>query len=84
MAQVRHYVNAEMEGGETYIIPNRDTVVLGGTLGAPDDYDCLPRAADRAGILERAARVLPSLRSAEVVSEWVRRRVAPPPRRLPS
>ena len=48
-----------------------DTVVLGGTLGK-GDFDTTPRPADRASILDRACRVLPSLAAAEVVSEWVR------------
>lgn len=45
-------------------------MVLGGTLG-PGDWDTTPREADRQRILERACAVLPSLRSAEVVAEWV-------------
>lgn len=51
--------------------PTADTVVLGGTLGK-GDYDITPRDADRAGILERAQRVVPSLAAAEFVAEWVR------------
>jgi glycine/D-amino acid oxidase-like deaminating enzyme len=47
-----------------------DTVVLGGTL-QKGDADTTPREADRAAILGRAYSVLPSLRSAEIVSEWV-------------
>ena len=47
-----------------------DTVVLGGTL-QKGDTDMAPREADRAAILGRAYSVLPSLRSAEIVSEWV-------------
>lgn len=47
-----------------------ETVVLGGTLG-PDDWDTTPREADRRRIYERACAVLPSLRSAEIVAEWV-------------
>jgi hypothetical protein len=53
------------------VCPAADTVVLGGTLGK-GDFDTRPREADRHGILDRACRVLPSLRAAEVVSEWVR------------
>lgn len=47
-----------------------DTVVLGGTLGK-GDFDTTPRDEDRRGILERAYQVVPSLRAAEFVSEWV-------------
>jgi hypothetical protein len=47
-----------------------DTVVLGGTL-QKGDTDMTPREADRAAILGRAYSVLPSLRSAKIVSEWV-------------
>lgn len=45
-------------------------MVLGGTLGK-GDYDTQPRREDREAILDRACRVLPSLRAAEIVTEWV-------------
>ncbi|KAI3427267.1 hypothetical protein D9Q98_007199 [Chlorella vulgaris] len=79
---IRHYVNG-LSGtdNDCYIIPNTDTVVLGGTLGK-GDFDTRPREADRHGILDRACRVLPSLRAAEVVSEWVGLRPGRPSVRL--
>lgn len=80
---VRHYTNSENAPGEesTYIIPNSETVVLGGTLG-PNDWDTTPREADRRRIYERACAVLPSLRSAEIVAEWVGLRPGRPSVRL--
>lgn len=54
--------------------PCTDTVVLGGTLGR-GDYDTTPRPQDRDRILRRACAVLPSLAAAELVAEWVRRRL---------
>lgn len=47
-----------------------DTVVIGGTV-QKGDSDTAPRDEERAGILDRACRVLPSLEAAEVVREWV-------------
>lgn len=47
-----------------------DTVVLGGTLQA-GDWDTAPREEDRAAILERCYALLPSLRAARVVRDWV-------------
>ena len=35
------------------------------------DWDTRPRDEDRAAILERCAAVLPSLRGARVVRDWV-------------
>ncbi|PSC73607.1 D-aspartate oxidase [Micractinium conductrix] len=78
---IRHYVNSQYSEGDCYIIPNTDTVVLGGTLGK-GDFDTTPRPADRASILDRACRVLPSLAAAEVVSEWVGLRPGRPSVRL--
>jgi hypothetical protein len=68
---VRHHVEAEGACANTpaYIIPNTETVVLGGTKGAPGDEDTVPRAADREAILRRCAEVVPSLEGAEVVGE---------------
>ena len=47
-----------------------DTVVLGGTA-QKGDADVTPREEDRARILERACEVMPSLRAAEIVRDWV-------------
>ncbi|GLC46523.1 hypothetical protein PLESTF_000956400 [Pleodorina starrii] len=53
-----------------YIIPNRDTVVLGGT-GQVGNFSTAVCPHDRAAILEGCARLLPSLRGARVVADWV-------------
>lgn len=53
-----------------YIIPNSDTVVLGGTKGYHQE-DTTPKPEDSRAILERCSAVVPSLASAEVVDEWV-------------
>ncbi|EFJ40484.1 hypothetical protein VOLCADRAFT_69505 [Volvox carteri f. nagariensis] len=53
-----------------YIIPNRDTVVLGGT-GQRGDFNLSVCPKDRQDILEGCCRLLPSLRSARPVADWV-------------
>ncbi|KAL4425123.1 hypothetical protein ABPG77_008228 [Micractinium sp. CCAP 211/92] len=78
---IRHYVNSQCLDGECYIIPNTDTVVIGGTV-QKGDSDTTPRGEERAGILDRACRVLPSLEAAEVVREWVGLRPGRPAVRL--
>lgn len=47
-----------------------DTVVLGGTI-QKGDWDTVPRPEERARILERCYSILPSLRRAPIVREWV-------------
>ncbi|KDD72634.1 hypothetical protein H632_c3098p0, partial [Helicosporidium sp. ATCC 50920] len=64
---VRNHVQI---GGATYIIPNSDTVVLGGTT-QKGDWDTRPRAEDRASILARTCAAVPSLRRATILREWV-------------
>lgn len=54
----------------TYVIPNKDTVVLGGT-GYIGNWDLEPNAEDRRGILERCTNMVPSLAEAKQVREWV-------------
>ena len=53
-----------------YIIPNGDTVVLGGTKQIGDE-DTRPRKEDREGIMKRCIAAVPSLAAGEVVGEWV-------------
>lgn len=69
---VRYHVEAGQtdESAPAYIIPNADTVVLGGTKQKGDEHT-VPRAADTAEILKRCCEVVPSLAAAPVVSEWV-------------
>lgn len=50
-----------------YIIPNRDTVVVGGTTQV-DDWQLEPRKEDTERILARAYEVMPSLRQAEILA----------------
>ncbi|RMZ53026.1 hypothetical protein APUTEX25_001145 [Auxenochlorella protothecoides] len=64
---VRQYTNKDKD---IYIIPNTDTVVLGGTI-QKGDWDTVPRPEERARILERCYSILPSLRRAPIVREWV-------------
>lgn len=65
---IKHHVDADHC---TYIIPNRDDVVLGGTLGTLEDWDTGVRDWDTKDILERCSQVVPSLAAAEVASVWV-------------
>lgn len=82
---VRHHVESHGidANAPAYIIPNTDTVVLGGTKQEGDE-DTTPRAAEREAILERCSAVVPSLRAADVVGEWVGVRPGRPSVRLES
>lgn len=63
---IKHAVLA----GKHYVIPNSDTVVLGGTAGYGDwNRDVNPN--DSADIMEGCCQLFPSLRSAKVIREWV-------------
>ncbi|XP_076761272.1 D-aspartate oxidase-like [Xylocopa sonorina] len=53
-----------------YIIPNFDSVVLGGTH-QENDFDCTPRKEDSEFIRNGCCRILPSLKNAKVSKEWV-------------
>jgi len=82
---VRFHVEAEQRGRPdmpAYIIPNRDTVIIGGTKGHRSDEDLIPRKEDRDGILARCTAAVPSLAGAEVVDEWVGLRPGRPSVRL--
>lgn len=80
---VRHHVESMGEDSTlpAYIIPNTDTVVLGGTKKVGDE-DLTPRPVDREAILARCVAVVPSLAAAEVVGEWVGLRPGRPSVRL--
>jgi D-amino-acid oxidase len=54
---------------ESYIIPNVDTIVVGGTA-TRDDCDTKPRASDTRRILDEACKLLPALKGAEVLAVW--------------
>jgi len=53
-----------------YIIPNQDTVVLGGTHDR-DQWDTEPRQVDRSFVHDGCSSLFPSLKDAEVVTEWI-------------
>ncbi|KAK9806988.1 hypothetical protein WJX72_009635 [[Myrmecia] bisecta] len=55
---------------DNYIIPNLDTVVLGGTAQR-GDHDTSVRAEDSRRIWEGTLRLMPSLAQAKVEHEWV-------------
>lgn len=59
-----------MVDDDIYIIPGRDTVVVGGTR-QQGDGDLNVRAADRDRIWERACKYVPSLKNAKWEWEWV-------------
>lgn len=63
---VKHYINFN---GQNYIIPNFDTVVLGGTTQR-GNFDTTVSEEDTHHILEGCCKLVPSLRHAEVVSDW--------------
>ncbi len=54
--------------GSSYIIPNIDTVVLGGTAQKGDWNECVS-LADTEKIVNDIAELFPSIRSAPVVSD---------------
>ncbi|XP_017879258.2 tubulin polyglutamylase TTLL13-like [Ceratina calcarata] len=54
----------------SYIIPNMESVILGGTR-QENDYDRVPREEDSKFIRENCCRILPALKNARVLKEWV-------------
>ncbi len=56
--------------GPTYVVPRRDTVVVGGT-DEHDDWSRTPSPETAASILRRATRLVPALGGARVVSHRV-------------
>ncbi|KAF6258279.1 hypothetical protein COO60DRAFT_1139840 [Scenedesmus sp. NREL 46B-D3] len=67
---VTQCVFAEFPDGTSYIIPNREWVVLGGT-GQVGDHNTAMSLGDAEMIADRALQVVPSLRQAEVLDHWV-------------
>lgn len=69
---VRHHVESHSLDASkpAYIIPNSELVVLGGTK-QPGNEDTSYTEEDVQEILERCQRIVPSLKSAEVVESWV-------------
>lgn len=64
---IKHFYYADLD---TYILPSTDTVVLGGTR----QYCSFNTDVDRhdsESIFERCCQLLPSLKHAEIVQEWV-------------
>ncbi|KIZ06364.1 D-aspartate oxidase [Monoraphidium neglectum] len=54
----------------TYIIPNREWVVIGGT-GQVGDWRTSTDLGDAEAIMQRARQLLPSLEGAELLDHWV-------------
>ncbi|KAI8110509.1 hypothetical protein M9435_002183 [Picochlorum sp. BPE23] len=69
---VRHHVESHSLDASkpAYIIPNTDTVVLGGTK-VPGDEDTTSTEEERQEIFDRCQAIVPSLSSAEILSSWV-------------
>lgn len=69
---VRHHVESHSLDASkpAYIIPNTDTVVLGGTK-VPGDEDTTSTEEERKEIFDRCQAIVPSLSSAEILSSWV-------------
>lgn len=69
---VRHHVESHSLDASkpAYIIPNTDTIVLGGTKQAGNE-DRTYTEDDVQEILDRCQQVVPSLKSAKVLSSWV-------------
>mmetsp|Transcript_25360 Transcript_25360/g.34885 ORF Transcript_25360/g.34885 Transcript_25360/m.34885 type:complete len:146 (-) Transcript_25360:13-450(-) len=69
--------------GTSYVIPNVDSVVLGGTA-QKGDFDLRVRASDTARILQNVSQVLPALKTAPLQGAWVGLRPGRAPLRLDS
>jgi len=67
--------------GTSYVIPNVDTVVLGGTA-QKGDWSTTASLEDTKTILENACKVLPSIRRAPIENIWVGLRPGRSPLRL--
>ncbi|XP_049764932.1 D-aspartate oxidase [Schistocerca cancellata] len=83
---IKHVFLEEFSGGN-YVIPNIDSVVLGGT-SQHRDWECDVRPEDSEHVLGGCARLLPALRSAPLLVQWAglrpaRRRVRLEAQRLP-
>ncbi|GBF90713.1 D-aspartate oxidase [Raphidocelis subcapitata] len=67
---VRECVFGHFGDEVTYIIPNREWVVVGGT-GQVGDWRTSINVGDADAIMGRARQLLPSLEDAELLSHWV-------------
>lgn len=67
---VRQCVFGHWGDETTYIIPNRDWVVVGGT-GQVGDWRTAVDLGDAEAMLARAAQLLPSVADGEVLEHWV-------------
>ncbi|PZS29751.1 MAG: amino acid oxidase [Pseudonocardiales bacterium] len=65
---LRHWMLDELD--PTYVVPRRDTVVLGGTA-VDGDEDCAVRPDVAQAILRRAVKLVPGVASARVVGHRV-------------
>lgn len=63
---IKHYYNND---GKFYVIPNLETVVLGGTT-QKGSWDTSINEQDKQRILEGCCQLVPSLKHAQVVADW--------------
>ncbi|KAJ4445385.1 hypothetical protein ANN_07190 [Periplaneta americana] len=75
-----HVVSQEKEDG-SYIIPNEDSVILGGTL-QEGNWNTKPDPADSISIHKGCCDLIPGLKEAVVVNEWAGLRPSRPKVRL--
>ncbi|XP_046487176.1 D-aspartate oxidase [Neodiprion pinetum] len=75
-----HVFLVEDEAGN-YVIPNVESVVLGGTH-QENDYDCRIREEDEKFIHEGCCKLLPALRECNIIKRWVGLRPGRPRVRL--
>jgi len=55
---------------QSYIIPNQNSLVLGGTVGEPTNWDTRVVPEQSAAIRQRISSVFPELAEAPSISEW--------------
>ena len=77
------WMNNVMFWGTSYIIPNVDTVVLGGTAQI-GNYDTTPSEADTRKILDDVCELFPAMRDAPIELVWAGLRPGRTPLRLDS
>ncbi|MEW5320000.1 MAG: hypothetical protein WDW38_011105 [Sanguina aurantia] len=70
------WVTQGLFGGSSYIIPNRNCVILGGT-GQIGNWSTEVSLEDKAAIWEGCCELLPSLRDAEHLGDWVAQHPTP-------
>ncbi|ESO08124.1 hypothetical protein HELRODRAFT_156658 [Helobdella robusta] len=79
---LKHFVYTG-DTGTCYILPGIEVTTIGGTR-TDNDLDLTPRKEDTERILNEAYKVLPSLKKAKIVSEWVGLRPHRAPLRIES